>query len=261
LPNSNEETAPIVNVKLSSIKHESFLKSPTRQKIVDLLGKGETSVFVLLKGEDVTENSKTKDLLRSELQRLEKSIQLPEPTPDGPQIESLIPVKVAFSIIELSRTNLEESFFINQLLRSEEGLKDVKGPIIFPIFGRGRVLCGLHDNQITSEEIEHVVQFICGKCSCQAKELNPGMDLLMSADWDALLKASPVKESGSNSESINRDAPLESSVPEETESSKLVGETKFHQTPLFWTLLIGSILAMIGSVIWMIRSRFQSIGK
>ena len=30
--------------------------------------------------------------------------------------------------------------------------------------------------------------FLIGKCSCQVKDLNPGVDLLMAADWDNLMK-------------------------------------------------------------------------
>src|SRR5256885_7319204 len=36
------------------------------------------------------------------------------------------------------------------LLNSEEGLGDVKGPIAFPVFGRGRALCSLHDKDLTN---------------------------------------------------------------------------------------------------------------
>ncbi len=33
-----------------------------------------------------------------------------------------------------------------------------------------------------------MVSFLCGECSCQVKELNPGMDLPIVADWPAIFE-------------------------------------------------------------------------
>ena len=60
------------------------------------------------------------------------------------------------------------------LLSSEAGLEKTKAPLVFPIFGRGRVLGGL---EVKAKEIEEAARFLCGACSCQVKELNPGVDL------------------------------------------------------------------------------------
>src|ERR1041384_5010203 len=37
--------------------------------------------------------------------------------------------------------------------------------------------------EITPEMIADVAKFLCRECSCQVKELNPGVDLLFVADW------------------------------------------------------------------------------
>ena len=42
--------------------------------------------------------------------------------------------------------------------------------------------------EINSDRIEDVAMFLGGECSCQVKDLNHGYDLLMSADWDAILR-------------------------------------------------------------------------
>ena len=34
-------------------------------------------------------------------------------------------------------------------------------------------------------------EFVCAPCSCRVKELNPGVDLLLTADWKALLENPP----------------------------------------------------------------------
>ena len=47
---------------------------------------------------------------------------------------------------------------------------------------------------IAAETIEEAATFLIGKCSCQVKEQNPGIDLLFTADWKKLAKASPLLE-------------------------------------------------------------------
>ena len=45
-----------------------------------------------------------------------------------------------------------------------------------------------HDG-IKSETIDKAATFLIGKCSCEVKEQTPGFDLLLAADWKALLTA------------------------------------------------------------------------
>ena len=37
---------------------------------------------------------------------------------------------------------------------------------------------------IQNENIDEACTFLTGPCSCQVKELNPGVDLLMAVDWE-----------------------------------------------------------------------------
>jgi hypothetical protein len=60
-------------------------------------------------------------------------------------------------------------------------------PVAFPIFGRGRVLQGLIGNQIEHNQIMDTCLYMAGDCSCEIKWQNPGIDLLMSADWYKVL--------------------------------------------------------------------------
>jgi hypothetical protein len=64
----------------------------------------------------------------------------------------------------------------------------VKGPILFPVFGRGRVLGSVFGKELNAGTIFEVAHFLCKECSCQLKELNPGMDLLIQADWPAIFE-------------------------------------------------------------------------
>ena len=51
------------------------------------------------------------------------------------------------------------------------------------------MLCALVGGGINEETIGEVAAFLTGPCSCLIKEMNPGIDLLMSADWTSVLSA------------------------------------------------------------------------
>ncbi len=164
-----------------------LVDSPGRRRVVELLARGVSAVWLLLESGDREADERAARLLRRELARLEKEIKLPEPTGDGPELLTELPLKVDFPIVRLDRRQADEDGFVRLLLASEEGLEKAKGPLAFPIFGRGRVLCGLEVGGSELEEVEERARFLCGACSCRVKELNPGTDLLLPADWDRLL--------------------------------------------------------------------------
>jgi hypothetical protein len=173
---------------LDSSKIEPLLDSPLRRQIVRDLFRGESAVFILLESGDAIQDAAAAKLLDDELPRLRKAIVLPTPTRDGPQVRSEIPVQVLFACRRLSRTNTEERCLIDLLTRCEDGLDKAKGPILFAVVGRGRVLTALHGKDLTAKQLEETARFLCGACSCQVKELNPGVDLLFTARWEAFLE-------------------------------------------------------------------------
>ena len=71
------------------------------------------------------------------------------------------------------------------LLSSESDLADRQAPMVFPIFGRGRILYALIGSGITPANIREACIFLIGPCACEIKDDNPGIDLLITADWQA----------------------------------------------------------------------------
>jgi hypothetical protein len=57
------------------------------------------------------------------------------------------------------------------------------------VFGRGRSLQALRAADVDDDTVAEVCRFLCGACSCQVKELNPGFDLLLAVNWDERLFA------------------------------------------------------------------------
>ena len=173
-----------------------IIDSPARQEIAKRLLGGDSTVWVLLESGDKAKDDATAKTLETELGRLNKELQLPEqaPMPDvGPyEQEITVELKVAFSVLRLSRTDPVERMFIKMLLGSEEGLTQLKGPIAFPIFGRGRALAAFAGKGINAENIEDACIFLIGRCSCQVKRFNPGTDMMFSVNWDAALAGQPL---------------------------------------------------------------------
>ncbi len=170
--------------------------SPLRQRIVSQFCEGGSAAFVLLLSGDEAKDDAARKVLGTQLPRLEKLIKLSEVSKDGPQLKLPLPLKVSLPIHEVARDDADEQAFVRMLLSSEEDLDQEKGPIAFPVFGRGRLIGALYGKYLDNDTIFDTVKFLCGDCSCQVKNLNPGTDLLFTADWDGLfeqiIKAKPA---------------------------------------------------------------------
>jgi hypothetical protein len=158
---------------------------------------------VLLESGDAERDAAAAKLLTERLTALQDDLRLPEfadaqedgkKAKDEPGLLSNLPLKLRFSMLRISPNDPAEAQFVRMLRLAEPDLKKLvagqpREPIVFPVFGQGRVLCGLEGKNIRPETIEDCAAFLVGECSCQVKELNPGVDLLLAADWDSILDA------------------------------------------------------------------------
>lgn len=183
---------------LNSPELKTLIDSPKRREIASRLLKGDSVVWLLIESGDKAKDDAALKLASERLKRLEKLIELPKVDPDdpdiqGPKLKSSLPLKLAFSQLSISRNDPAEKTFITTILRSaKEGA--TAEPIIVPIFGRGRALTLIAGKDITIDNITEAAQFLTGECSCQVKEMNPGVDLLLAADWQAIAEDEKPKE-------------------------------------------------------------------
>ncbi len=165
----------------------ALLDSPARREIARRIWRGESAVWVLLDSGDPAKDQPAEEVVRTTLARLEKTLKLPELT-DAPKDKLLNPdgpkVRLSFSVLRLSRTEPAEAMLVRMLAHTEEGLAQRQEPMVFPIFGRGIVLHALVGKGITAKNLGESAGFLVGACSCEVKRLNPGVDLLMTADWE-----------------------------------------------------------------------------
>lgn len=173
----------------------ALLDSPVRQELGRRLLRGDSVVWLLLTGLEDQRNDVVEQLLASESASLAKTLELPERGPEDPEISADPPLRIAFSTLRLARSNPAERVLVSQLLSWHPGLLNESGPILFPVFGRGRVLPPATGDAITAQTIEAMARLLTGPCSCQIKEMNAGFDLLMNLDWGRALVPSKTAPS------------------------------------------------------------------
>ena len=205
--------------RLSAPAARNIADSPARREVAKRILAGETAVWLFLEHGDKKKDDAAARLLKAELKKAEKLLKLPadmdpdaaDEADEGAKDEAGVTVevvgddpnddgdfgpkiRVAFSVLRLSRSDPKERFFVHMLLNSEEGLWKLAEPMAFPIFGRGRAFDAHVGAGINSENIIETCAFLCGPCACQIKAMAPGRDMLMATNWDAALMGEEAKE-------------------------------------------------------------------
>ena len=176
----------------------SIVASPAREQIAQRLGQGHSAVWVLLECGDKAKDETARKTLEAQLALDKEWLKLPtaEEMEVKPEILDKLKVKLRmeFSVFTLSRHDKQEQFLVDCLLNSEPDLREQNEPLAFPVFGRGIVLYALVGKGIAPNTIRTASSFICGPCSCQVKEQNPGFDLLLDYEWEAALGDTMVSQ-------------------------------------------------------------------
>lgn len=178
---------PLVNETAARL-----VASPLRTELIRRLADGQTAVWLILESGQADKDNAVAQRLSDDLKELTEKLKLPElgAAPDD-KLLSDAPLEVKFSVLRVPRNVAAEEPLVKMLLGSEPDLAELKESMVFPIFGRGRALLPLVGAGITGDNVHESAGFLVGACSCEIKELNPGFDLLLAADWDVLLFKEP----------------------------------------------------------------------
>ncbi len=191
-PASMRNDEVIWSAEYSAANAALLVDSPARKEIAERLGNGESAVWVLLESGDAAKDAEASKFLDERLDYLSGVMELP--ALDQQDVKNglvSIPgdgLRLAFSTLKVKRDDPAEAAFVAMLLASESDLSEFDEPIVFPIFGQGRVLYALVGKGIKVETVDHAAQFLIGSCSCQVKEQNPGVDIVMAVDWKKMVK-------------------------------------------------------------------------
>ena len=224
---------------------ERMLDSPLRQRCGEHLVKGVSAVWVLVECGDPVKDRKARAVLEDGVKQASAVLELPEGIirredlnkdyinidPDN-ILRSDVPLKISFVNEVVSRDDPAEALFLPMLVEPE--MLALDEPLIVPVFGRGRTFGGMAASQATAELVVGACEYLCGACSCQVKEGNPGYDLLFQRNWDAILK---VEEITADSEIIQRNLEVVTFNPGEESGA---GDTR--EGSGYKNLLIGLVV-------------------
>ncbi len=164
---------------------EQVFQSPLRTRLKERLLNGDSIVWLLLKSPDDARNEPVRKLIREQSETLARKMVLPEGIGlPGSELHSEVPLFLKFTSLEIDRNAVQEQFLVRVFSGIQQQAFNEGQPLVIPVFGRGRALEVIPAEQLDAKLFEELTLFLCGACSCQVKESNPGFDLLISADWN-----------------------------------------------------------------------------
>ncbi|MBN2089950.1 hypothetical protein JW964_10055, partial [candidate division KSB1 bacterium] len=225
---------------------KKILHSHARSTLAKNLLKGDAAVWVFLKSGDSEKDEKAFQILKKNLERASTELKIPATGVDidGNPIDvtDFKDYPVHFSLIEIAKNDSDEVLIIKMLSGSESDLQDYDAPLAFPVIGRGRALYALIGNGINEQTIGQACRSIINWCSCEVKASNPGIDLLISADWSkpiggnmvktvplppltGLSKFIPDKQVASDKISISAPVPAETTLTKATIADSIISDS------------------------------------
>ena len=200
-------TAPIWSGELTESTARSLVDSPVRRELAKRILEGQSAIWVIVESGNAEADDEAEKLIEQAARRAEENLRIPEgvvgrneiaagaPLPHDREniLQSDVPLKIEFSLLRVSRNDPAEALFLPMLLKLEDDLHEwAEEPMAFPVFGRGRVLEPLIGKGINEANVLEYSGYLCGACSCEVKDQNPGMDLLLAVNWDAAIAGSEV---------------------------------------------------------------------
>jgi hypothetical protein len=173
---------------LAQLREAGLLSSPVRDELVRRLQNGDAVVWLLIRSKDETLTAKARDMLKQQCEILPGELELPEGIGlPGSELYSEVPLLLQFSVLEVDPSDSKESYLVGQLTGFQSEAAAAGQPLIVPVFGRGRALEVIPGSELSEELVHDLTEFLCGACSCQVKEQNPGFDLLLTTNWNKAL--------------------------------------------------------------------------
>lgn len=186
-PGGRRGSAVVWSGPLSEVK-PSLWTSPARDELIQRLAKGDAVVWLVFRGNDEAGRRQVVEKLQEQLPRLAAEIPLPAGVGlPGSELLTQLPLDVRFSVLEVDGKSADETVFRDLVTCGV--LDDIADDetIVVPVFGRGRAMTALKAESIDEAALAECSGFLCGACSCQVKQINPGFDLLLAVNWDERL--------------------------------------------------------------------------
>ncbi len=241
----------------------SWLRSPLREELAKRILAKDSTVWILVLGQNSASNQAARTMLENSLRELAGDLEIPEGMLAGLDEEAAAAQKAAlpirFSILELDPDDPAEAIFFEAMRALEPDLYTNRThAVVVPAFGQGRALGQFPAQLLTPDVIADMCYFLTGSCSCEVKELNPGFDLFMPRYWFDELDRSFVDEHRMGAQLFN---PMSYEPEEPTpESTPTAAPTPVPAIPeiseasghgLYWMLGVALLLLAVGGLFLM----------
>jgi len=202
-PGSWQTKEPAWSGAATSENLAKLLDSPARQRCAEHLLKGDSAVWLIVTSGDADKDERARSLLETGLAKASSLLEIPAGVVRredlNPNIENIdlddvlrsdIPLKISFVSETVSRDDPAEAIFLATLVEPE-ALRSGE-PLIVPVFGRARTAGPVAASHLTVDRVFGACEYLCGACSCQVKQGNPGYDLLFKISWDEHLNSTII---------------------------------------------------------------------
>ncbi|MBX7167733.1 MAG: hypothetical protein K1X74_15485 [Pirellulales bacterium] len=165
---------------------DRWQQSPARTEIVELLASGKAGMLLVLTGADAQASEEAVQLAKGALARAAAGL-----VPQQANLAANVVVESTepppeVGLLVVRRDDPAEATLIKNLLTLEADLANYDTPMVFGVYGRGRAMEPYIGAGITADNMDQCIGYMTGACSCEIKEQNPGMDLLIAADWEQI---------------------------------------------------------------------------
>lgn len=186
-PGGRRGSAIIWSGALSDV-NSSLWTSAARTELVRRLTAGDSVVWLVFPGNDAEKTADIESKLESQLPQLAEEIPLPVGVGlPGSELLTRIPLEIRFSVLVVKPDSPGEQIFRAIVSKGVANSEDESQPLLVPVFGRGRAMTAMTADTIDDAVLAECSGFLCGACSCQVKQANPGFDLLLAVNWEAQL--------------------------------------------------------------------------
>jgi len=164
---------------------------PGHRELVRRLAAGDAVVWLVVRGADDEAAERAIALLDAELPLVAADTVLPRGIGlPGSELLADLPLEVRFSVLVVGPEDAAAGLLrrtLTERLSADDARGAADATLVAPVFGRGRVARVIRADALDADTIADVTAFLCGACSCQAKQLSPGFDLLLESAWDERL--------------------------------------------------------------------------
>lgn len=175
---------------------DSIAESPARRELARRLIAGEAIVWVVVERGEAAGDGRLEQFgtLIAEYVRevaaadADREQAPPPETADaagGKPLDKSVFWPPRMSVLRVRADDPQEQVLVAALMAAAEP-EVAADTAVFPVFGRGRTLGGVLLAKLAAADFRSACDFLVGACSCEVKELSPGRDVLLAADWDAV---------------------------------------------------------------------------